>query len=130
AGGRRAPRGGPAADLDALRRLPRLQPDGAPARGARPRPAAGVARGHPDRPRLLPPADLGAVPHRAARRVRLRDRGVARGGRRVVAARRAAALASRRPGRGRGAAEPGPVLTDRPGPEPPAPRGVPAARLG
>ncbi len=84
---RRLERLPPAPDLGPVRRLPRLQPDPAPAR----RPRAGRAErplpGAPHRPRLLPPADLQAVPQRPRQRVRVLDRGLPGGGRGVVPAR-------------------------------------------
>ena len=64
-----------AAGLDPVRRVPRLQPDPAPARRRTCSPALSAhdqAIGH--RPLVLPPSDLSAVPHRsAARRSRSRS---------------------------------------------------------
>ena len=70
----------PAAGLDPVRRVPRLQPDPAPARPAcRSRAHAPRPRGA-DRPLVLPAPDLGAVPRRAARGVRVRDHRLPAGG--------------------------------------------------
>jgi hypothetical protein len=55
--------------------------------GARAQPAARQPRRLPDRPHLLPFADLGAVLARPGRRVRLRDRGLPGRGRGVAATR-------------------------------------------
>ena len=63
-----------AADLDPLRRLPRLQPDPAPGRRPRPAVAAGPCPRPLDRRGLLSPPDLRPIPGRSAHGVRLRDR--------------------------------------------------------
>ena len=86
--GHRHQRRPPATGLDPVRRVPWLQPDPTPPRRARagdahtPQPIA------PDRTLVLPEPHLGAVPQRAPRGVRVRDRRVPRGGGRVADARR------------------------------------------
>ena len=62
--------------VGAVRGVPRLQPDPAPGRCPRARNAVGTQRGDRHGPDLLPAADLRPVSHRAARGVRVRDRGV------------------------------------------------------
>ena len=84
-----APRGDAAAGVDPVRRLPRLQPDPAPARAARAGGAVGPRPGGAHRQLVLPQPDLRAVPRRAPRRVPVRDRRLPDRGRGVAAARRA-----------------------------------------
>ncbi len=97
--------GVPAADADAhlapagrrgaVRLVPRLQPDAAPAR-ADAASDPGAQRGLSDGAEVLPAPDRRAVRERAARRLRLRDRGLHRRRRRLVAARLALRPRSRR----------------------------------
>ena len=87
----------PAAGLDPVRRLPRLQPDPAPAGPARARRARPHNHAALAGPLLLPAPDLGAVPERPARGVRVRHHRLPGGRRGVAHARRPA------PGRDAGA---------------------------
>ena len=76
----------PAPGLDPVRGVPRVQPDPASARLVGRQPVAGPHAGRHHRTLVLPAADLGAVPQRPARGVRVRDRRVSgRRGRVVVA---------------------------------------------
>jgi MFS family permease len=90
--------GAPAAGVDAVRRVPRLQPGPAPGGPGRPGPAARASGRDAHRARLLSRADLRPVCQRTARGLRFRDRGVPGRGRDVLAARRQVPLpgASRR----------------------------------
>ncbi len=83
-----AARRAPAAGLDPVRRLPGLQPAGAPAGRACAREPARRDPGRARRAVVLPPPDLLRVQDRPARGVHLRRRRVPRRGRRVADARR------------------------------------------
>ncbi len=87
-GRRRAGRRGAAAGVDPVRRLPRLQPDRAPARPARAGRRVGPRPRRADRAHVLPHLDLWAVPRRPPRRVPVRDRRVPDRGGRLADARR------------------------------------------
>ena len=78
----------PPAGLDPVRSVPRLQPDPTPGRRPRARHAHLPESIAADRTLVLPEPDLGAVPQRAARGVRVRDRRLPGGSRRVADARR------------------------------------------
>ena len=93
AGARRPARHGgadraPAAGLDPVRRVPRLQPDPAPAGPARSGRAVAARQGGPGRPLVLPRPDLRAVPRRPACGLHVRDRSVPGGGGCVAGPRR------------------------------------------
>ena len=77
-----------ATGLDPVRRVPRLQPDPTPPRRTRAGDAHTPEPIAVDRTLVLPEPHLGAVPQRAARGVRVRDRRVPCGGGRVADARR------------------------------------------
>ncbi len=77
-----------AADLDPVRRLPRLQPDPAACGSPRVERVERTRPGGPHRPCLLSPPDLWAVPRRPARGLRVCDRRLSDRGRRVYVARR------------------------------------------
>ena len=86
--GRRRAHLAPAARLDPLRFVPRLQPGQDAARAARPAGSPCGRYARPHRPQLLPAADLRAVPQRARLRIRVRDRRLPGCRLRLVAARR------------------------------------------
>ncbi len=78
-----------AADLDPVRRVPRLQPDPAACGEPRVERVERARPGGPHRPCLLPPADLRSLPRRPARGLPVCDRRLPDRGRGVDVARRA-----------------------------------------